>query len=183
MARIDVPDWEETPVSVRNLVVQLVGKIEQLEQRLQELEIENELLREKLDRNSRNSHSPPASDPPKIEKVKTKKSRGKKRGGQPGHEGSGRPLYPVEECCAVIDHYPHRCTGCGEELCGEDSQPYRHQVVEIPPIQLNILEHRLHQRVCHHCGQKNRAVLPSDVQTSGYGTRVSSSTESMPLAA
>ena len=103
MAGIDVPDWEPTPVSVRNLVVQLVGKIEQLEQRLQELKIENEQLREKLDHNSRNSHNSPASDPPNVEKVKKKKSRGKKRGGQPGHEGSSRPLYPVEECSRVID--------------------------------------------------------------------------------
>jgi transposase len=27
--------------------------------------------------------------------------------------------------------------------------------VEIPPIQLHIEEHRLHQLTCIHCGEKN----------------------------
>jgi transposase len=44
--------------------------------------------------------------------------------------------------------------------------------VEIPPIQLHIEEHRLHQQVCRHCGEKTRAVLPSEVEASGYGERV-----------
>jgi hypothetical protein len=53
----------------------------------------------------------------------------------------------------------------------EDSR-YRHQIVEIPPIVLEIVEHRLHERVCDNCGQKTRAVLPPEVETSGYGERV-----------
>ncbi len=38
-AGIGTEDWEKTPVSVRKLVVQLGGKIEQLEQHLQELQV------------------------------------------------------------------------------------------------------------------------------------------------
>ncbi len=38
-AGIDADDWEKTPVSVRNLVVHLGLKIEQLEQHLQELQV------------------------------------------------------------------------------------------------------------------------------------------------
>ena len=63
-------------------------------------------------------------------------------------------------------------TCCGEKLTGFDPNPYRHQVVEIPPIQLHIEEHRLHQLSCHHCGQKTRATLPEEVVYSGYGERV-----------
>ncbi len=44
--------------------------------------------------------------------------------------------------------------------------------MDIPPIQLHIEEHRLHQLVCHHCGEKTRAVLPSEVESSGYRERV-----------
>ncbi len=122
--------------------------------------------------NSENSHSPPASDAPNFEKKKPKKPTGKKRGGQPGHAGHSRPLYPVEECDSVTDHYPQTCAGCGEGLKGFDPNPYRHQVVDIPPIQLHIEEHRLHQLTCQHCGEKTRAVLPKEVESSGYSERV-----------
>ena len=88
-------DWERTPASVRQLVVQLGLKIEQLEQHLKELQDSKEQLSEKVNRNSENSHSPPASDAPNFEKKKPKKPTGKKRGGQPGHAGHSRPLYPV----------------------------------------------------------------------------------------
>lgn len=172
---IDADDWEQTPVSVREVLKQLVLKVERiegLERRLEELEIENQQLREKVNRNSENSHSPPASDAPNVEKAKKKKPTGKKRGGQPGHSGHSRPLYPVEECARVIDYYPRTCTECGEKLGGFDPNPYRHQVVEIPPIQPHIEEHRLHQLTCPHCGEKTRAVLPFEVEESGYSERV-----------
>ena len=171
-ARIDTDDWEKTPVSVRQLVVQLGLKIEQLEQHLKELQDSKEGLEEKLKRNSENSHSRTASDAPSRQKKKKKKPTGKKRGGQAGHPGHSRPLYPVEECNRVTDHYPKTCAGCGEALKGFDPKPYRHQVIEIPPIQLDIEEHRLHQLTCHHCGEKTRAVLPEEVEECGYRERV-----------
>ena len=42
MAGIDATDWEKTPISVKNLVVQLGLKIEQLEQHLKELQVKNQ---------------------------------------------------------------------------------------------------------------------------------------------
>ena len=53
MAGIDAQDWERTPVSVRQLVVQLGLKIEQLEQHLKELQASNEQLEEKVNRDSK----------------------------------------------------------------------------------------------------------------------------------
>ena len=47
-AGIGTEDWEKTPVSVRKLVVQLGGKIEQLEQHLQELQVSKQQLHEKV---------------------------------------------------------------------------------------------------------------------------------------
>ena len=147
MSGIDAEDWVKTPLSVRQLVVQLGLKIEQLEQHLKELQDSKEGLEEKVNRNSQNSHSSPASDSPKVENTKKKKKTQKKRGGQPGHAGHSRPLYPVEECALRTDYYPQTCTCCGEKLTGFDPNPDRHQVVEIPPIQLHIEEHRLHQLI------------------------------------
>ncbi|MBR8837054.1 MAG: IS66 family transposase zinc-finger binding domain-containing protein [Stigonema ocellatum SAG 48.90 = DSM 106950] len=40
------------------------------------------------------------------------------------------------------------CASCGETLSGEDTNPYRHQIVEIPPISPIVIEHRLHQLTC-----------------------------------
>ncbi len=45
-------------------------------------------------------------------------------------------------------------------------------MVEIPPIQLHIEEHRRQQLTCLHCGEKTRAALPETVEEFGYGTRV-----------
>ena len=123
---------------MKKLVVQLSQKIEQLEQQLTELEKSNQELTEKVNRNSQNSNSPPSSDLPQVEKKKSKKTKVRKRVGQPGHQGHRRELYPVEECDKVVDYYPSRCKCCGEELFGEDKTPYRHQVVEIPPIKLQM---------------------------------------------
>ena len=135
--QIDREDWEKTPESVKRALVELIGK-------LQEQEVTREQLEEKLRSNSENSHNPPSKDSPQVEKKKSKPSK-KKRGGQPGHQGKSRLLYEASECSEIKEHYPEECSCCGAKLKGEDEQPYRHQVVEIPEIQLSIIEHRLHQ--------------------------------------
>ena len=172
MTGIDTEDWEKTPPSVRRKVVQLGSYVEELEQALKELQDSKQQLEEKANRNSNNSHSPPSSDIIKGQKAQKKHKGSKKRGGQPGHEGQSRKLYPVEECAVVTNHYPEICKCCGVILAGTDPNPYRHQIVEIPPIQLHIEEHRLHQLRCDHCGEKTRASLPESVAESGYGARV-----------
>jgi hypothetical protein len=172
-AEIDENDWEQTPVSVRNLVVKLFDKIEQLEKHLKELQETNEKISEKVNQNSQNSNNPPTSEPLNVEIPKKKKKLGgKKRGGQIGHKGHSRFLYSEEKCKEIIEHHPDSCKCCGEKLRGIDPNPYRHQIVEIPPIVLEIVEHRLHERVCDNCGQKTRAILPPEVERSGYGERV-----------
>ena len=62
---------------------------------------------------------------------------------------------------------------CGSELSGEDEAPYWHQIVEIPPLEMQITEHRLHELEGQHCHQKTRAKLPSNVSASSYGERLS----------
>ncbi len=81
-------------------------------------------------------------------------------------------MYAIEQCESVIDHYPEQCPCCGGQLHGASSEPYRHQVVEIPPIAPIVIEHRLHLRVCEQCGTATRAQLPEQVCQTGYGPRV-----------
>jgi transposase len=170
--QIPLVDWEKTPASVQKLVEGMGQQIESLEKQLaQVLTIQQQLL-EKANRTSQNSSSPPSADPPGFGKKQEKKKSNKKRGGQPGHEGKNRDLYPPEECTEVVEHHPTVCSGCGESLTGVDENPYRHQIVEIPPIEPIVIEHRLHQLTCSQCGTQTRATLPENINKSGYGVRV-----------
>ena len=165
-------DWERTPSSVKTLLEEMGQRLGQLEKELAQLQDTQQLLKEKTKCTSSNSSLAPSLDPPGVVKSKRKRKSGKKRGGQPGHEGHSRRLYPVEQCESVTDYYPQTCGCCGEKLRGEDANPYRHQIVEIPPISPQVAEHRLHQLVCDQCGSATRAKLPADVSPSGYGPRV-----------
>ena len=60
--------------------------------------------------------------------------RGVSRAGNVGHIGHGRKLVPVEQVQQVIDLKPTRCDECGALLLGEDAQPVRHQVTELPRV-------------------------------------------------
>ncbi len=172
LEEISPKDWGKTPASVKKLVEAMALRVENLEKQLTDVLAVQQHLLEKAKRTSLNSSSPPSADPPGLGKKPQQNKSNKKRGGQPGHEGHSRDLYPIEKCIEVIDHHPTTCACCGESLNGEDTNPYRHQIVEIPPIEPIVIEHRLHQLNCHKCGTPTRAVLPNSVNPSGYGVRV-----------
>jgi transposase len=165
---VSAEDWVQTPASVQALVVGLVT-------RLQALEVEVAKLREQINRNSGNSSKPPSSDGPGVVKGKIEKKRsGRQQGGQPGHAGTRRKLVPVEDLKVGHDIKPESCRCCGENLIGEDSHPYRHQVAEIPPVKIEVTEYRLHTLTCEHCGVETRAKLPEGVPQGGFGPRFQS---------
>jgi transposase len=163
---ITAEDWAKTPQSVQELVVVLLTRI-------QTLEVEVAQLRERVNRNSRNSSRPPSSDGPGVASQKggAKPHSGRKRGGQPGHPGSQRKLVPIEQVKAVHDAKPLACQCCGSELSGDDPAPDRHQVVEIPPVKVEITEYRLHTLTCSICGVSTRAELPAGVPQGDFGPR------------
>ncbi|OLT58599.1 IS66 family transposase [Moorena bouillonii] len=165
-------DWEETPASVKKLVEGMAQQIENLKKQLTDISAVQQQLLEKTRRTSKNSSSPPSFDPPGLEKKPQKNKSKRKRGGQPGHDGHSRDLYPIERCNQIIDHHPSKCSCCGKRLSGEDQNPYRHQIVEIPPIEPIVIEHRLHSLKCGQCQRSTRAKLPEEVNRSGYGVRV-----------
>ena len=67
---------------------------------------------------------------------------------------------------------PERCQRCQHPLHGEDAQPERHQVTEIPPVQPVVTEYQLHRLLCPACGEATRAELPAGVPMGGFGPRV-----------
>lgn len=163
---LSTADWEGTPIAVQQLVLALLAKNQELKARLSVIE-------EQIKQNSQNSSKPPSKDgfgaKPKVKKAKGERARG----GQLGHPGHERNFHELTENSEIHEHIPSSCRVCGVELEGADPQPYRHQVIEVPPITAKITEHRLHQLACPHCGEKTRAKLPSGVSAIGYGERLS----------
>ncbi|MFZ0409769.1 MAG: IS66 family transposase [Cyanobium sp.] len=173
-------DWAATPVGVRAGFLELVQycqeqqeEIEQLRAQLTALATELASLRERIGRSSRNSSKPPSSDGPGFKPPERRKGSGRKRGGQPGHPGAGPELLPIERVDEVVEHHPDACRRCGKLLLGDDPEPLRHQVIEIPPITPVVIEHRLHRLVCPCCSTSTCAKLPADVESSRYGPRLS----------
>jgi transposase len=78
----------------------------------------------------------------------------------------------VEDVDVVVPLKPDACARCQQPLTGDDPQPQRHQVVEIPPIKPVVTEYHLHQLVCPVCGETTRAAWPDGVPTRAYGPRV-----------
>ena len=150
-AGLSEADWLATPSSVRELVTGQQEQILLLQHQQTTLATELAALRERIGLSSRNSSKPPSSDGQGFKPPERRKGNGRKRGGQEGHPGAGRDLLPSEQCQEVIPHHPSNCRGCGEPLRGDDPEPLRHQVVDIPQIVPFVIEHQLHRLVCPHC--------------------------------
>ncbi|MBL1131397.1 MAG: IS66 family transposase, partial [Chloroflexi bacterium] len=80
---ISQADWQATPLVVRQLVLTLLATVERLQQEVAQLP-------EQVNKNAHNSSKPPSSDPPSVNRKPPVAKGERKRGGQPGHEGSGR---------------------------------------------------------------------------------------------
>jgi len=101
-----------------------------------------------------------------------KPATGRSRGGQIGHQGVGRKMLPLDQVDHVVEVKPEICQGCGVRLEGEDEQPGRHQVFELPEIRPEVTEYRIHQLICSCCGERNIGHWPVGVPTGVFGVRL-----------
>jgi transposase len=136
------------------------------------LELRTAALEERLGLNSSNSSKPPSSDPPHLKRRPPIPPSGKKRGGQHGHKRSLRPLLPPEQLAGTVDCKPEVCSGCRHPLGGDDPEPVRHQVAELPEIRPTVVEYRIHRLTCPHCGGRSRGELPAGVPRGAFGPRL-----------
>ena len=158
--------WERTPAEAQ-------AYIRALEARVTALEATVQRLLERLRMDSQNSSQPPSSDRPTTSRPQRRRTpSGRKPGGQPGHQGQSRTLVPLEDVDAVFPVKPTHCARCRHPLYGEDGQPQRHQVTDLPPVEPVVTEYQLHSLVCPACGATTRADLPVGVPTGGFGPRV-----------
>jgi len=145
----------------------LTAQVARQEERIAQLE-------RQVKRSSRNSSQPPSADPPGTPRRRGNDPSGRKPGGQPGHEGKGRPLLPAWRVDEFVDHWPAGC-GCGH-VFGEQErvavgEPARHQVEELPVMATIITEHRCQRLRCPDCGARSRGRLPDEVAASAFGPR------------
>jgi transposase len=162
-------------------VLELANRFEQHEDRLKRLE-------DQARQDSRTSSKPPSADPPKSRAQRRAEARARakelmrregergKPGGQSGHHGAGRDLRPEDQVDEIVDHYPHACGGCGRQFDEEQRRPAgrfgRHQVCELPPISVIVVEHRTHQLRCRNCRARTSAQLPAQIGASAFGPRL-----------
>ena len=136
--------------------------------RVQELET-------RLNKDSNNSSKPPSSDGlHKKPHPKSQRQAGtKKSGGQPGHPGS--TLRMSDSPKKTSNHMPPpNCTGCGGALRDPSPLDYdRRQIFDLPPMVLEVTEHRCFHQTCPECGQVNRGAFPENVtQPVQYGENI-----------
>ncbi len=163
--KVPLRDLETTPESIKQVLKILLEERKEIKQRIEELE-------EKLNKNSKNSSIPPSKNGFGIKSEKQGKAKKKPLKLTVARAKPERKLYGVEECNAVYEEKPSNCSKCGYELAGEDPQPHRHQIVELPVLKPQVTEYRLHTLECEHCGEKSRAKLPVGVSAKSYGSRL-----------
>lgn len=158
----------------------LLALIAALQAQVAELQAENAQLRERvqalevrLGQNSSNSSRPPSSDPPSAPPRPPQPPAGRRRGAQPGHQAHLRHLLPEAQVTRVVAHWPRACRRCRQPLPAlAGGEPLRHQVLELPPVQPEVIEHQLYRVGCPACGATTTAALPPDVPATAFGPRL-----------
>ena len=137
-----IPDelWQQIPPAAQAAIRAL---IERYERRLTDLEA-------RLKQNSTNSSKPPSSDPPSLKRSPPKPTSSNKAGGQRGHAKAQRAL--VDRPDAIHDCKPTTCRHCQQPLDGDDPQPLRHPVWDVPVVRPIVTEYRRHRLTCPRCG-------------------------------
>jgi len=157
----------QTP-EAQSIIRLLLARIAEQDRRIASLEAEVAALR----KTPRNSSLPPSTEHPHAKPASQKEKSGRKPGGQSGHPKHERTLIPTDQCQTVITVKPQACRRCGESLAGNDPQPLRHQVWEIPEIQPLVTEYQRHRLICPCCQQRTCAELPPGVPHSQAGPRL-----------
>jgi transposase len=151
----------EQPPSAQAIIRLLLAKLAMLEAEIATLK-----------KTPRNSSLPPSAEHPHAKPTPARKKSGKKAGGQPGHSKNERALIPTDQCQAVVRLRPQACRRCGACLAGDDLEPLRHQVWEIPEIKPIVTEYQRHRLPCACCGVTTCGELPVGVPLSQAGPRL-----------
>lgn len=130
--------------------------VAKLEARIVELE-------KRLNKNSSNSSKPPSSDGLKRKPKSLRPTNtGRKPGGQPGHPGQTLQPSPAPD---LTESPPlDSCPYCSGDLRGEAVVSVeKRQVLDLPPIRMQVTEHQAQSKRCPHCGRVVSSPFPDGV--------------------
>lgn len=156
---------KEQPEAVVDLLLSLFDQVQTLQAEVTELK-----------KNSRNSSKPPSSDkgnPNKPTKPKTKPKKKRRPGGQNGHKGSTLKMRDNPD--HIIQHgFPSHCQHCSTDLSEAEEQQFeRRHVFDIPPLNIEVTEHRVSCGQCPNCQGAIRGGFPDEVIAPvQYGSRI-----------
>ena len=124
-----------------------------------------EQLEAQLRQNSRNSNWPSSRDKGRKKKGKPnlRQKSDKKTGGQPGHEGHSLPFSEGPD--KIERHRPEKCEQCDHPFTDEQlaAEVKRRQVIDLPPLQVEVTEHQVERLVCCECGAASDGQYPAGV--------------------
>jgi transposase len=135
MTKPPIPD-DLTREAMWDIILELQARIAELEAQLA-----------KPKKTPRNSSIPSGQSI----KEKREKRREKRRGAKPGHKGVSRENSEPDQ---IVECRAEVCTNCGADLSAVEHRPIgSHQVVELPPIQPQVIELRRYRAycTCGHC--------------------------------
>jgi transposase len=147
--------YDQGPDAVYALIVNMQATLEALTARVKQLE-------DRLGKDSHNSSKPPSSDGLAKKPKSLRSKSGRRSGGQQGHPG--RTLEFAEQPDRIVPHAPTQCQQCGHSLAEAPiTDIHRRQVLDLPPLKLEVTEHQVQTRCCPHCGHENQAQFPEQV--------------------
>jgi len=160
---------------------QLIEIIESLIVEINQLKLENKILREEnkklraqLNMNSSNSSMPPSADgfKKKLKNNSLRIKTNKNSGGQLNHKG--HTLRKVEKPDFVVDLKEDICPHCHENIETVPSFDVKtRQVFDIPVPKVEVTEYRSYSKICPRCNKSHSSKFPNNVtQPTSYGVNL-----------
>src|SRR6266436_5964804 len=164
--RDEIIQQQQGLLAEQNAVIQQHGE------QMSSLSEQMKALRDRLAKDSHNSHLPPSSDRFVRKPKSLRQKSGRKSGGQPGHRGSSLQFSSTPD--EIIELPVEQCEACQQDLhvvaaCGRE----RRQVLDLSSPRVVVQEYRAEQKQCPHCQQITIAAFPAGVSAPiQYGPQV-----------